>query len=77
MASRFEGIMELMGSAGDEIGGADEVKDRTILVSKELNAQMLSERCRRQEWRVSESRQLDLRLRRAGRKNCGGMPPSA
>lgn len=76
MESRFEEIMDLMESSGDEIGSIDEAEDRIIEMSRGLNAQMLSGWCQRQERLVSRSQSLDPGLRSAGKKNFGGTPRS-
>ena len=76
MESRFEEIMDLMESSGDEICSMDEAEERIIAMSRGLNTQMLGGWCQRQEQRVSQSQSLDPELRSAGKKNFAGTPRS-
>ncbi len=76
MASRFEEIMDLMAGCGDELGSVDEAEERIIELSRQLNAEMLGGWCQEKAREVSAMQASDPELRVAGKKNCGGTPPS-
>lgn len=76
MANRVEELMNLAAGCGDDLRSVDEAEERIIEFSRQLNAQVLSSWCQQKERQVSARQAADPELRVAGKKNCGGTPPS-